>query len=72
MSNKTIRVQLDLDKERHKQLLALERRTGSVSHSEAVRRIIDLAGYLETQLASGKPIDHDALKKLFFVHLKVE
>lgn len=70
MSKKSIRVQLDLDLERHKRLLDLEQKTGSVSHSEVVRRLIDLAGYIQERLASGEVIDPSALENLFFVNLK--
>lgn len=70
MGRSTIRLQLEVDEMRYKKFLDLEKSMGAVSHSEAVRRLIDFGVFLKRKAHNGEPIDQDTIRSLFFTNLE--
>ena len=63
-------MQLELDELRFKKLIALESATGAMTHSEAIRRLIDFAEYLRKCVETNKHIEPEVVRALFFTNLE--
>lgn len=62
-------VQLELDLKRFEKFIEIQNNNGSATHSEAVRRLIDLVGYIKRKIATNEEVDIVALKTMFFPNL---
>jgi len=69
MALETRRVQLELDLTRYEKFIEIQKDNGSVTHSEMVRRLIDLAGYVREKILAGEEVDVAALRTMFFPNL---